>query len=1211
MFIRKNRICLFMCAFLISGILFAEGEVGLSVKRSFSQSAYTPGEATTVTVTLDIDYIGTNKEYPQNVNDNTEGFFIQVNYEEYIASDCAVLWGKTNFIPGDFKEKERQEENNKILVTYDYHYEDDETGELVCRNFPLQYSYKVTIPETATGHLVWGSESNVILGYYLPADEGGTAMRVVTASYPIGGANAIMADNMPLEDKFTVYYYSNNGKEEEPYKITELAPGEYTTLTFGETGLSSKDNYSFVNWNTKSDGKGEAYAENVNFAITNSDVSFYAQWEENKIEEYEITYFGNGGITDDGNTNYKSQKILQGTEYLLDANRFVNKYFSFAGWKDENKNNVANTIIVNENINLYAQWIRNQVTITYQPGAEATFEAPLKVQADAGSVYTVTTVKPQKDNSIFVGWSWNNKMVGDTIDIDENDITLVANWKQEDGQAIIVYHTGVGIPEDYFTVFSPKSKTVEYDAGDIAINGSAYFFPFGGMAIKGWAKEEIFNAPIVYQEGETVTLEAGETLHLYAIWEYYPDLTLAGIVRPDFNFNNEIGEESAIFDKEEECLNVSNSMNTLGTGKVHANENAYLWFRMINYGFIDSGSFKVIVKLTKDNDESVVLSRGTVLRREFYEEDLFYRTITEDYNNGYIANGLHSDGNRWEHVLVCLDMGKLAVGDYTVQVSLDTDKTVEEVIGTDNEGVQGGGETDNEFTMKFTVNVYNEYDVEYHENADWFNGWNRTFSYKDQTKLLSPEEVFDSRVVDVYFSGGFYFAEWNTRADGGGEHYEVGATVTSNLQLYAIWKQKSQLFFNPLNQKESVHNWRYISLSNSDDSVEPADAIYANEDFFVNISIINWSASDSGPYEVGVKLYSVLDLDEPISYKEVSYVSLSTAMYVPPHKCCQWSLPAGQYRLVCIVDVNDKVLEYYEIPVKENLYQIEDENGENIWVNGYKIVTLDFTVSERAYNLIVDGGTGDGDYIPGTKVEIQAMPAEEGKVFDHWEAEAGVFADAKAYSTVFTMPAQAVTVTAIYIDANERQYDEWPEDKELYAPKDYMNFREKGDLSIMFSWPKIRGAAKYLLSVSSYDGTKTFSTTTKNNTFTLEGLDEDSYVWNVTALNEDETVHDAETSSDFHYGVISTPLVIIDGLADGNSIRLAYDTMVEGYSDGAYAYQIFFFSLNTRTWTVLEKTLQVVDGQTVIDLGVNASNGYLYICPVTRPESKFIEMYIE
>ena len=140
-----------------------------------------------------------------------------------------------------------------------------------------------------------------------------------------------------------------------------------------------------------------------------------------------------------------------------------------------------------------------------------------------------------------------------------------------------------------------------------------------------------------------------------------------------------------------------------------------------------------------------------------------------------------------------------------------------------------------------------------------------------------------------------------------------------------------------------------------------------------------------------------------------------------------------------------------------------------------------------------------------------------------------------------------------------------------------------------------------------------FNILVENVSHTLEGLDADSYIWNVTALDENGNVLDAGTSDDFHFSVVEDNgfPVIMGAAADGKIVQLSYDTAEEGYAQGEYAYQIFFFSLKTKTWTSLEKILQVTDGQAVIDLDAEASNGYLYICPVTTPESNFVELYVE
>jgi hypothetical protein len=103
--------------------------------------------------------------------------------------------------------------------------------------------------------------------------------------------------------------------------------------------------------------------------------------------------------------------------------------------------------------------------------------------------------------------------------------------------------------------------------------------------------------------------------------------------------------------------------------------------------------------------------------------------------------------------------------------------------------------------------------------------------------------------------------------------------------------------------------------------------------------------------------------------------------------------------------------------------------------NGSYVIELDFLddlgegsgaetlVIMRTYTLTVNGGSGGNSYAERTQVPISANAAPAGKVFDRWtSAGGGSFADASSPNTVFTMPANAVTVTANYKDAAPDTY---------------------------------------------------------------------------------------------------------------------------------------------------------------------------------------------
>jgi len=82
--------------------------------------------------------------------------------------------------------------------------------------------------------------------------------------------------------------------------------------------------------------------------------------------------------------------------------------------------------------------------------------------------------------------------------------------------------------------------------------------------------------------------------------------------------------------------------------------------------------------------------------------------------------------------------------------------------------------------------------------------------------------------------------------------------------------------------------------------------------------------------------------------------------------------------------------------------------------NANGITTTGSNTTATKYTLTVNGGTGDGSYEAGTKVNIVADAPASGKVFDKWTGSNVTFGSATLSSTTVTMPAAAATVTATY-----------------------------------------------------------------------------------------------------------------------------------------------------------------------------------------------------
>ncbi|MCL2085982.1 MAG: InlB B-repeat-containing protein [Oscillospiraceae bacterium] len=102
--------------------------------------------------------------------------------------------------------------------------------------------------------------------------------------------NSLVAEVMEIA-KFNVTYNGNgNTGGNAPIDSNEYFEGE-KALVLGQNTLS-KTNHRFTGWNTSSSGDGTAYLPGAEFEITDTDITLYAQWEE---EVQEIGDNGGGG----------------------------------------------------------------------------------------------------------------------------------------------------------------------------------------------------------------------------------------------------------------------------------------------------------------------------------------------------------------------------------------------------------------------------------------------------------------------------------------------------------------------------------------------------------------------------------------------------------------------------------------------------------------------------------------------------------------------------------------------------------------------------------------------------------------------------------------------------------------------------------------------------------------------------------------------------
>ena len=257
-----------------------------------------------------------------------------------------------------------------------------------------------------------------------------------------------------------------------------------TLPTVTKTGATFKGWYTAKTGGTKAGDIGENYK-------TTSDITLYAQWEE---EKYTLTIDPNGG-TINGSTDKKTVEGGYNSTTEVETPVAPNKYkvtlddgenttdimqtTTFAGWtvktgtgtisnstytfgKDDGEiiatyteNNVElptlekegytfegwytektdgtkiNTkyVLPTEDVTLYAHWTANEYTVTFNPGSEATLDTTTKKVTYNQPYGELPT--PEKEGYTFIGWfdSSDNKIESETRVKINADTTLTAKYE--------------------------------------------------------------------------------------------------------------------------------------------------------------------------------------------------------------------------------------------------------------------------------------------------------------------------------------------------------------------------------------------------------------------------------------------------------------------------------------------------------------------------------------------------------------------------------------------------------------------------------------------------------------------------------------------------------------------------------------------------------------------------------------------------------------
>lgn len=244
---------------------------------------------------------------------------------------------------------------------------------------------------------------------------------------------------------------TNSVKQEVTYKVifndNGSTGGSMTaqTMKYGSgTKLAAnsftRKGYTFSGWNTKSDGTGTAYANNVDGSKLSkkngSSVTLYAQW---KKKNYTITYNLNGGTN--SKQNPSKYNIKTATITLKNPTR---KGYTFKGWYMDSKyKNPISQIKKGStgNKTIYAKWSANKYTVKFDANNKKATGKTKLMTCNYGKKYTLKANGFKRKGYTFKGWNTKKNGKGKTYKNkakiknlttkSKGKVVLYAQWKKK------------------------------------------------------------------------------------------------------------------------------------------------------------------------------------------------------------------------------------------------------------------------------------------------------------------------------------------------------------------------------------------------------------------------------------------------------------------------------------------------------------------------------------------------------------------------------------------------------------------------------------------------------------------------------------------------------------------------------------------------------------------------------------------------------------
>jgi len=311
---------------------------------------------------------------------------------------------------------------------------------------------------------------------------------------------------------YTIVFNGNGASSGSMKELTKRAYGKSYTLT---ANAYKKNGYLFLEWNTKKDGTGKAYADKASVKNLTSKnkgtVTLYAQW----AKSYKITYVLDGG------TNSAKNPPAYTEEKTVTLYSPTKAGYTFGGWYSDSwfQNKVTQIPRGSRgNKKLYARWIRTSYSVKFNGNGSTSGSMSSMNSCKGETAYKLAANKFKRTGYTFTGWNTkadgSGKSYADKASFKNltskngSTVTLYAQWKVNTYTISFSANGGTG---SMASVKATYGKAVTLKACSMKKSGK--FFAGWNTKADGSGTSYADKASV-----KNLTTVNGKTVVLYAQW---------------------------------------------------------------------------------------------------------------------------------------------------------------------------------------------------------------------------------------------------------------------------------------------------------------------------------------------------------------------------------------------------------------------------------------------------------------------------------------------------------------------------------------------------------------------------------------------------------------------------------------------------------------------------------------------------------------------